>query len=126
MTTLKLKVNMITDKLKMEDATEDDWNEICIIFEKLVRNIKQEYPDLIITKFDKTEKPYVSMKVNISEDSKILDDDLIYIFDYLSGEHTDNPVYLQDVEHLVNSEIMLVENETFLDRFNKIAENINV
>ena len=66
------------------------------------------------------------MKVNISEDSKISDDDLIYIFDYLSGEHTDNPVYLQDVEHLVNSEIMLVENETFLDRFNKIAENINV
>lgn len=126
MTTLKLKVNMITDKLKMEEATEDDWNEICIIFEKLVRNIKQEYPDLIITKFDKTEKPYVSMKVNISEDSKISDDDLIYIFDYLSGEHTDNPVYLQDVEHLVNSEIILVENETFLDRFNKIAENINV
>lgn len=126
MTTLKLKVNMITDKLKMEDATEDNWNEICIIFEKLIRNIKQEYPDLIITKFDKTEKPYVSMKVDISEDSKISDDDLIYIFDYLSGEHTDNPVYLQDVEHLVNSEIMLVENETFLDRFNKIAENINV
>ena len=126
MTTLKLKVNMITDKLKMEDATDEDWNEICIIFEKLVRNIKQEYPDLIITRFDKSEKPYVSMKVNIMEDSKISDDDLVYIFDYLSGEHTDNPVYLQDVEHLVNSEIMLVENETFLDRFNKIAENINV
>ena len=126
MTTLKLKVNMITDKLKMEDATDEDWNEICIIFEKLVRNIKQEYPDLIITRFDKSEKPYVSMKVNIMEDSKISDDDLVYIFDYLSGEHTDNPVYLQDVEHLVNSEIVIVENETFLDRFNKIAENVGV
>lgn len=126
MTTLKLKVNMITDKLKMEDATDEDWDEICIIFEKLVRNIKQEYPDLIITRFDKSEKPYISMKVNITEDSKISDDDLVYIFDYLSGEHTDNPVYLQDVEHLVNSEIVIVENETFLDRFNKIAENVGV
>lgn len=126
MTTLKLKVNMITDKLKMEDATDEDWDEICIIFEKLVRNIKQEYPDLIITRFDKSEKPYVSMKVNINEDSKISDDNLVYIFDYLSGEHTDNPVYLQDVEHLVNSEIIVVENETFLDRFNKIAENVGV
>ena len=126
MTTLKLKVNMITDKLKMEDVTDEDWDEICIIFEKLVRNIKQEHPDLIITRFDKSEKPYVSMKVNITEDSKISDDDLVYIFDYLSGEHTDNPVYLQDVEHLVNSEIVIVENETFLDRFNKIAENVGV
>ena len=66
MTTLKLKVNMITDKLKMEDVTDEDWDEICIIFEKLVRNIKQEHPDLIITRFDKSEKPYVSMKVNIT------------------------------------------------------------
>ena len=129
MTTLCLKVHMHDEGRKIQNFSQDQWDEVCIIFEKLVRNIKIEYPDLIIDEFDKSEIPYVTMRVDMKEGSEISDDQLTYVFDYLSGEHTDNPVYLPDGIHLVNSEI-IVENEdeglSLLDKLNLMVKDVGI
>ena len=131
MTTLKLKVYMEEDDRRIENFSQDQWDEMCIIFQKLVRNIKQEFDNLVIEEYDQSQIPYVTMKVDMKEDTEISDDDLIYIFDYLSGKNTENPVYLPDGEHLINSEIVQEENhgashKNLLDRFNQLALDIGV
>ena len=59
------------------------------------------------------------------------DDDLVYVFDYLSGKNTENPVYLPDGEHLVNSEIVQEEDKdsshkNLLERFNQLVLDVGV
>ncbi len=131
MTTLKLKVYMEEDDRRIENFSQDQWDEMCIIFQKLVRNIKQEFDNLVIDDYDESQIPYVTMKVDMKEGTEISDDDLIYIFDYLSGKNTENPVYLPDGEHLINSEIVQEEDhgashKNLLDRFNQLALDIGV
>ena len=50
---LKLKVYMIDDDRRIENFTKDQWDTICIIFEKLVRNIKGELDYVEIENFNK-------------------------------------------------------------------------
>ena len=129
MTTLCLKVHMNDEGRRIQNFSQDQWDEVCIIFEKLVRNIKIEYPDLVIDEFDKSNIPYIAMRVDVKEDTEMTDDQLTYVFDYLSGEHTDNPVHLPDGIHLVNSEIV-VENEeegmSLLDKLNLMVQDVGI
>ena len=62
------------------------------------------------------------MDIDLEEDLE--EDKLIYIANYLSGNETENPVYLDDKEFFTGSEIVLEEN--VLDRFNKIFSDIGV
>lgn len=131
MSTLKLKVYMIEEDRHVENFSQEQWDEICIIFEKLVRNIKLDLDNIIIEDFDKSQIPYVTMKLDIKNDTEISDDDLLYTIEYLSGEHTENPVYLPDGMHLVNSKIINEEDKDssdkdLLDRFNQLVIDIGV
>jgi len=131
MSTLKLKIYMNEEDRKVENFSQEQWDEICIIFEKLVRNIKLELDNIEVEDFDKSQIPYVTMRVDEKEGTEITDDDLIYAIEYLSGEHTENPVYLPDGMHLVNSEIVIEEDKDtsdrdLLDRFNQLVVDIGV
>ena len=131
MTTLKLKVYMEEDDRRIENFSQDQWNEMCIIFQKLVRNIKEEFDNLVIEDYDESQIPYITMKVDVKEDTEFSDDDLVYVFDYLSGKNTENPVYLPDGEHLINSEIVQEEDrdashKDLLERFNQLAMDVGV
>ena len=138
METLKLKVYMIDGERKIENFSPAQWEEVCIIFEKLVRNLKEEKPEIKITDFDKTKKPYITMQVGYEEisssDKMDEDEDEDYIGRYLCGEETENPVYFGDDEeaHYVGSTIILEEekeekdNSSLLDRFNKLALDVGM
>ena len=123
---LKLKVYMIDDDRRIENFTKEQWDTICIIFEKLVRNIKQELDYLEIENFNKEKMPYITMEVNYPDDLEIEEDKVDYIARYLAGEETDNPVYFTDDDvNEVGSTIILEEEKT-LDRFNKMADLLTV
>ena len=85
----------------------------------------------LIEDYDESQIPFVTMKVDVKEDTEISDDDLVYVFDYLSGKNTENPVYLPDGEHLVNSEIVQEEDtdsshKNLLERFNQLVLDVGV
>ena len=137
METLKLKVYMIDGERKIENFSPKQWDEVCIIFEKLVRNLKEEKPEIKISDFNKINKPYITMKVGYEEifnpDKMDEDEDEGYIARYLSGEETENPVYFDEDEepHYVGSTIILEEKEekdttSLLERFNKLAVDVGM
>ena len=128
MTDLKLKVKMYDGDRVIQNFNQEQWDETCIIFQKLVRNIKEEIPDLVITDYCQDSIPYVTMKVDVKDDSEISDEQLVYVFDYLSGAHTDNPVFLHDGEYHVDSVIILEKEseEDFLTRFNQLVSDLSV
>ena len=69
------------------------------------------------------------MRVDVKESSEMSDDQLTYVFDYLSGEHTDNPVHLPDGIHLVNSEIIVEKEEddmSLLDKLNLMVSDVGI
>ena len=125
MTTLKLKVFLLKNGTKCSVFSKEEWEETTIIYEKLVRNLKEEMKSLEITNFDKSKPPFITMEVNSTKDLK--DEDLTYIADYLSGNETENPVYIDEEEFSTESSIILSDREeNFIDRFNKIVLDIGV
>jgi hypothetical protein len=124
MTSLTLKVKIKGENIDLKNRSDEDWDEMCIIFQKLIRNIKQEFPSLCITDFDKSQKSIVSMKVGLEDDSELTDDNLIYVFDYLTGHYTDNVVYIGDKKILLEAEVINQEQESFLDRFNGLTKTL--
>ena len=120
---LKLNVKVLEEDKDIMNMSEDDWSTCCIIFEKLVRNIKQEDDNVIIEDFDVSEKPFVKMTLDYKVDN-IDDDQMVYIIDYLSGIYTENPVYLKDDMCHVEATVEVEESDTtstLLDRFNKMV-----
>ena len=77
MTTLKLKVYMEEEDRRVENFNQEQWNETCIIFQKLVRNIKEEFDNLVIDDYDESQIPFITMTVDVKEDTEISDDDLV-------------------------------------------------
>ena len=125
MTTLKLKVFLLKNGNKCSLFSKEEWEETTIIYEKLVRNLKEEMKSLEITNFDKSKPPFITMDISSKKDLK--EEDLTYIADYLSGNETENPVYIGEEEFFTESSIILTdEEENFIDRFNKIVLDIGV
>ena len=121
---LKLKVYIIEGDRTIENFNKDQWKETCVIFQKLVRNLKQEIPEVKITDYVEDKIPYVTMNLVFPEDFS--EDKITYAISYLSGNETDNPVYFEgeDEPCMADSEIIFdepEENETLLERFNKMA-----
>jgi hypothetical protein len=119
---LKLRVYLLDGDKKLEKITKEQWGETSIIYEKLVRNLKNEFKNIKIINFDKSKSPYISMDIDLEEDLE--EDKFIYIANYLSGNETENPVYFDDKEFFTESEIIL--EESVLDRFNKIFSDVGV
>lgn len=118
---LKLKVYLFENDRKIEKFSDDQWNELTIIFEKLVRNLKEEDKNIKIENFNKTNVPYITMDIEVDEDD-VSEVRLEEIASYLAGDETENPVYLEDKVYYAQSDIILDnEEESFLDRFNKLA-----
>ena len=124
MYTLKLKVHAFDGDRKIENFSQEQWDEVCIIFQKLVRNLKQEIPELSVDDFTTDRICHVSMEVDFPDDMD--DEKVMYIFNYLSGEETENPVYFDgsDEPVMAYSEIMFDDpdsGESLLERFNRMA-----
>ena len=122
---LKLKVYLIDGERKIQNFNQDQWKEICIIFQKLVRNLKEEIPEISIENFCIDTIPYIDMDVNFSDGYEVNEEKLEYVAAYLCGDETENPVYFEGEEnpHFAGSEIILEENnsESLLERFNMMV-----
>lgn len=121
---LKLKVYVMDGDRKIQNFNEEQWSEVCIIFQKLVRNLKEEINNLDITNFNKDEIPYITMDINFTTDEDLTEEKMEYIASYLSGEETENPVYFNGEDPAVYAQSSIVledENESLLDRFNKMV-----
>lgn len=121
MTSLKLRVYLLYENKKLEKITKEQWEETTIIYEKLVRNLKNELKNIKINNFNKDKPPYITMDIDTED---LEEDKLIYIANYLSGNETENPVYIGEKEFFTESEIVL--EESVLDRFNKIISDVGV
>ena len=65
--------------------------------------------------------------MDVNSTKELREEDLTYIADYLSGNETENPVYIGEEEFFTESSIILTdEEENFIDRFNKIMLDIGV
>lgn len=108
---------------KIENFNKKQWEETCIIFQKLVRNLREELPEVVISNYSEESIPYVTMDLEYNED--ISEDKMNYALSYLSGNETDNPVYFDEEEEpcMADSEIIFEEEkeESLLERFNKMA-----
>ena len=119
---LKLKVYIMEGDRKIENFNKTQWSETCIIFQKLVRNLKQEIPEVEIEDYCEDDIPYVTMKLVFQDDFP--EEKITYAISYLSGNETDNPVYFDEEEEpcMADSDIIFEEKqESILDRFNKMA-----
>ena len=125
---LKLKVYLNEGERKIQNFNQEQWKEICIIFQKLVRNLKEEIPEISIENFCIDTIPYIVMDINFSEGYKINEEKSEYIAAYLCGDETENPVYFEGEEkpHFAESEIVLEENdrESLLERFNMMVNDL--
>lgn len=121
---LKLKVYIEEDERKIVNFNEDQWEEVCIIYEKLVRNLKEEMKDIKIENFDKSKSPYITMEIDIDEN--IDEEKLVYIASYLSGNETENPVYFTDEDCYLTGSNIVIEKTNILDRYNQILSDIGV
>jgi hypothetical protein len=128
MYTLKLKVHAMDGDRRIENFSKEQWEEICIIFHKLVRNIKEEIEEVVIADLTTDNICYISMEVDFPDEMK--DEKVLYIFDYLQGEYTENPVYFNETDEPVyaGAEIIFENDpdsgESLLDRFNRMAIGI--
>jgi len=121
---LKLKVYIMEGDRRIENFNKDQWTETCIIFQKLVRNLKQEMPEVEVKDYCEDSIPYVTMNLVFKEDFP--EEKVTYAISYLSGNETDNPVYFEGEEDpcMADSEIIFEEKEeSLLERFNKMAVN---
>ena len=127
MFSLKLKVYITDGDRKIENFNKNQWEETCIIFEKLVRNLREELPEVVISNYSEESIPYVTMDLEYNED--ISEDKMNYALSYLSGNETDNPVYFEGEEEpcMADSEIIFDEEkeESLLERFNRMAVESN-
>ena len=127
---LKLKVFLIEEERKIENFNEEQWCEICIIFQKLVRNLKEEMTKIKIENFCADSIPFVTMEISFEDDDDedVDEDRLQYIASYLSGEETENPVYFNNEGEplYAKSTIVLEENksESLMDRFNSMVDDL--
>ena len=125
---LKLKVYAMDGDRKIENFNEEQWKEVCIIFQKLVRNIKEEIKSLEIDNFCTDEICHITMDLYFKDEEEITEETMSYIGRYLSGEETENPVYFNQEDPPVNAESIIIledESESLLDRFNKMVLEIN-
>ena len=126
---LKLKVYIMEGDRTIQNFNTEQWRETCIIFQKLVRNLKAEMPEIEVKNYCEDAIPYVTMDLHFPED--LSEDKVTYAISYLSGNETDNPVYFEGEEEpcMADSEIVFDEpqetEESLLDRFNKMAVESN-
>lgn len=122
---LKLKVYIMEGERKIENFNNEQWQETCIIFQKLIRNLKEEVPEVTVQNYCQTLVPYVTMELVF--DDSVPEERVSYAMSYLAGYETDNPVYFDEDEEpcMANSDVIFEEdkNESLLERFNKMAMN---
>ncbi len=122
---LKLKVYIMEGDRTIQNFNKEQWTETCIIFQKLVRNLKNELPDVEVKNYCEDKIPYITMELLFPEEFS--EDKITYAISYLSGNETDNPVYFdgEDDPCMADSEIIFEEEqeneESILERFNKMA-----
>ena len=129
MYTLKLKVHVMDGERKIENFNQEQWDEVCVIFQKLVRNIREEVPEVTIDDLTMDRICHVTMELDFPDD---MDDETgIYVINYLSGEETENPVYFNETDDPVyaGAEIIFDDDpdsgESLLERFNRMAIQMN-
>ena len=122
---LRLKVYLMEGDRKIENFSEEQWDEICVIYLKLVRNLRQEIPEMEVDNFCNETIPYISMEINFPESYELTEEKLEHIAQYLCGDETENPVYFREEEepHFTGSDIILKKEDTasLLERFNKMV-----
>ena len=125
---IDLKLRPYAECDKSEDANIDDfddeeWDLIADMFERLVRNFKQAYPKVNISRLDTSTKPFVYIDL-IKE--KFLEEELDYYIEILSGFDSENIIFFDDIKYVIRCHLVEKENkkENTLDKFNNLILDI--
>jgi hypothetical protein len=104
---------------------DDEWDLITDLFERLVRNFKQAYPKVNISKLDTLKKPFIFIDL---EKQEFLEEEIDYYIEILSGFDSENIIFFDDVKYVIRCHLEEKEDEevkeNMLDKFNSLVLDI--
>ena len=104
---------------------DDEWDLIADMFERLVRNFKQAYPKVNISKLDTLKKPFIFIDL---EKQEFLEEEIDYYIEILSGFDSENIIFFDDVKYVIRCHLEEKEDEevkeNMLDKFNSLVLDI--
>tara|TARA_R110001632_G_scaffold47513_2_gene120355 strand:- start:57 stop:461 length:405 start_codon:yes stop_codon:yes gene_type:complete len=104
---------------------DDEWDLISDLFERLVRNFKQSYPKINISKLDTLKKPYIYIDL---EKEEFLEEEIFYYIEILSGFDSENIIFFDDDKYVIRCNLEEKEEEevkeNMLDKFNSLVLDI--
>lgn len=105
---------------KIDTFDEEEWEIIADLHERLVRNFKQSYPKVNITKLDTLRKPFIYIDL---EKEDFLEEEAEYYIEILSGFNDDNIIFFDDEKYSIRCILIEEEEkeESFLERFNNMV-----
>jgi len=100
---------------------EEEWDLVADTFERLVRNFKQSYPKVKVTKLDTLQKPYVYIDLDKEE---FLEEELDYYIEILSGFDSENIIFFDDIKYIIRCNLEENKKQNALDKFNTLVQDI--
>ena len=122
---LKLKPYAECEKGEnISNFDDDEWDLIADLFERLIRNFKQAYPKVNITKLDTLHKPFIFIDL---EKEEFLEEEIDYYIEILSGFDSENIIFFDDIKYVIRCNLEEKEpdvKENMLDKFNSLVLDI--
>lgn len=124
---IDLKLKPYAECEKGQDIFEfddDEWDLVSDLFERLVRNFKQAYPKVSITKLDTLKKPFIYIDL---EKNDFLEEEIDYYIEILSGFDSENIIFFDDEKYVIRCNLEEKEEdvkENMLDKFNNLVLDI--
>lgn len=112
------------NKEDIKDFDDDEWDLVADLFERLVRNFKQVYPKVRVSKLDTLKKPYVYIDL---EKDEFLEEELDYYIEILSGFDSENIIFFDNDKYIVRCNLEEREKEAkenALEKFNNLVLDI--
>lgn len=106
------------------DFDDDEWDLVSDLFERLVRNFKQAYPKVNITKLNTLKKPFIYIDL---EKNEFLEEEIDYYIEILSGFDSENIIFFDDEKYVVRCNLEEKEEdvkENMLVKFNNLVLDI--
>ena len=104
------------------DFDEEEWDLVSDLFERLVRNFKQVYPKVSITRLDTLKKPFIYIDL---EKNEFLEEEIGYYIEILSGFDSENIIFFDDEKYVIRCNLEKEDvKENMLEKFNNLVLDI--
>ena len=109
----------------IKDFNEEEWDLIIELYERLIRNFKENYNDIKFKDLSH-DKKFITMI--FTKKKKLTEEDLGNYIEILGGYNIENTVFFEEENYSIKAEIICDENKkknklNFLDKFNKLTED---